>query len=157
MTNQSAKNTKPGTILVATDFDEPSAKAVEYAVELARKFGARLRVLHVTREMVFYSPAFGGYMPSREQYAAGANAMLESIISTADTEDLDVVAEHRFGSPDVEIVKRASSLETPLIVVGTHGRNAAATVLMGSVAAKVVQHAPCPVLTVHADERESVS
>ena len=148
---------RPGTILVATDFDKPSAKAVQYAVELAKKFGVGLHVLHVIREMLFYSPAFGGYMPSREQYAAGAAAMLDGLISEEDSEDLDVVTEYRFGVPDVEIVKRASSLQNPLIVIGTQGRNAAAKVVFGSVAEKVVQYAPCPVLTVHADQHEFVS
>jgi hypothetical protein len=40
--------------------------------------------------------------------------------------------------------------------MGTHGRQAMAHVLMGSVAEKVVRTAPCPVLTIRQPEREFI-
>jgi len=47
-----------------------------------------------------------------------------------------------------EIVARAAETKADLIVMGTHGRSGLAHALLGSVAERVVQHAPCPVLIV---------
>jgi nucleotide-binding universal stress UspA family protein len=52
------------------------------------------------------------------------------------------------GRPDSEIVARAAATHADLIVMGTHGRSGLAHALLGSVAERVVQHAPCPVLIV---------
>jgi len=52
------------------------------------------------------------------------------------------------GRPDSEIVARAAETKADLIVMGTHGRSGLAHALLGSVAERVVQHAPCPVLIV---------
>jgi nucleotide-binding universal stress UspA family protein len=52
------------------------------------------------------------------------------------------------GLPATEIVQRAREIGADLIVIGTHGRRGIAHVVLGSVAERVVQHAPCPVLTV---------
>jgi nucleotide-binding universal stress UspA family protein len=60
----------------------------------------------------------------------------------------------RVGSPFVEIVRTAQSERADLIVVGTHGRTGLAHVLMGSVAERVVQKAPCPVLTIRHPDRK---
>jgi nucleotide-binding universal stress UspA family protein len=145
------------SILVATDFTEPSLKAVRYAVELAKRFDTRLHVLHVIREMIFYSPTFGGYMPSRDQYAAAAAAALENAVDTDLAGNVPVTTEYRFGSPHTEILKCAKDIGSSLIVVGTHGRSELSHAVIGSVAENVVRHASGPVLTVHCDEHEFVS
>lgn len=144
-------------ILVATDFDEPSASAVRYAVELAKRFDASLHVLHVIREMVFYSPTFGGYMPSRDQYAAAATAALENAVDASLAGNVPVTTEYRFGSPHTEILNCAKDVGSSLIVVGTHARGELSHAVVGSVAENVVRHASCPVLTVHCEEHELVS
>ena len=51
-------------------------------------------------------------------------------------------------------MRRANPID--LIVTGTHGRGAVKHFLMGSVAERVVRTAPCPVLTVHAHERDFI-
>jgi nucleotide-binding universal stress UspA family protein len=55
-----------------------------------------------------------------------------------------------------DIVEYARSEAIDLIVMGTHGRGVLQHLLMGSVAERVVRWAPCPVLTVRADERDFV-
>jgi nucleotide-binding universal stress UspA family protein len=50
----------------------------------------------------------------------------------------------------------AKSNAIDLIVTGTHGRGVVQHFLMGSVAERVVRSAPCPVLTVHAHERDFI-
>ena len=53
-----------------------------------------------------------------------------------------------------DIIDYATEQQIDLIVMGTHGRGALRHLLMGSVAERVVRSAPCPVLTVHALERD---
>ena len=60
----------------------------------------------------------------------------------------------RAGSPAGEIVSIAKTLPADLIVISTHGRTGFKHVLVGSVAERVVQTAPCPVLVVREQERE---
>ena len=59
------------------------------------------------------------------------------------------------GPPAAAIVKAAADRAVDLIVLGTHGRQGVAHLMLGSVAEQVVRSAPCPVLTVrgHVPER----
>jgi uncharacterized protein (TIGR02284 family) len=52
----------------------------------------------------------------------------------------------------VEIVRYATAKGVDLIVIGTHGYHGIGSVLLGSVAEKVVHHAPCPVLAIRPTE-----
>lgn len=51
---------------------------------------------------------------------------------------------------DTAITAQARRLNADLIVLGTHGHSGLKRALLGSVAERVVRHAPCPVLTVRA-------
>jgi nucleotide-binding universal stress UspA family protein len=59
-----------------------------------------------------------------------------------------VTTEIRSGTPHETILDVAEEGRFQLIVMGTEGRGALSRFLMGSVAARVVRRAPCPVLTV---------
>ena len=52
------------------------------------------------------------------------------------------------GVPFEQIVRTAKSKRADLIVIGTHGRTGFSRLFLGSVAERVIQLAPCPVLTV---------
>jgi nucleotide-binding universal stress UspA family protein len=60
----------------------------------------------------------------------------------------------RVGAPFLEIINMAQSEGADLIVMGTHGRTGLSHVLMGSVAERVVNKAPCPVLTIRHPDRK---
>jgi nucleotide-binding universal stress UspA family protein len=62
--------------------------------------------------------------------------------------DLDVSWYILSGDPGKVILEQAAALRVDLIVMGSHGRKAAARWILGSVAEAVVRHAPCPVLVV---------
>jgi nucleotide-binding universal stress UspA family protein len=61
------------------------------------------------------------------------------------------------GIPSEDIVRIAKELSVDLIIMGTHGRTGVSHALLGSVAEKVVQQAPCPVLVVRQEEHEFVT
>jgi nucleotide-binding universal stress UspA family protein len=138
-------------ILIATDFGDASVAAVKYGVALAEAFGAVLHVLHVVEPL----PGIG--LPEVAMVASPTDAAetrrraeqeLAGVLTREERERFAARLEVRTGKAVVEIVGYARSEGVDLIVVGTHGRGAVLEVLLGSVAANVVRHAPCPVLTV---------
>ena len=149
-------------ILVATDFSQPSDAALGYGRELARSFGATLTVLHVVDNIMVH--AYGvdsGVLLTdpdmQRQFEVDARRQVEAGISDQDRVQLEASGVVLMSSiPAAAIVGYAHESGTDLIVMGTHGRGRVAHMLMGSVSERVVQTAPCPVLTVRHPEREFV-
>jgi nucleotide-binding universal stress UspA family protein len=147
-------------ILVPTDFGEAAEVALAYGRELARTFGAKLDVLHVT-ENVFSRIGIEGYVAPfpdmQKDIEEAARTQVARLLSDEDRATLGakgVVCTSN--SPALEIVSYAQEAKVDLIVMGTHGRGPMAHLLMGSVAERVVRTAPCPVLTVRHPEHEFV-
>jgi nucleotide-binding universal stress UspA family protein len=130
-------------ILLATDFSDDSAHALDHAKEFARRFGAQIIVLHAD-EMLAVVPGSN----LAEERRSVAQAELDRIVKHLSDRDLSAVAVLRPGVPADEIVKLADDRIVDLIVMGTHGRSGLSHLLMGSVAEHVVRRASCPVLTV---------
>lgn len=139
------------SILCPTDFSEFSRRALEHAVTLARLHGAELTIVHVYPFML----VMGGdapYFPSGLPLDASTRARLLSDLEAA--AEPARVAGVKFnlllleGDPAAEILRRARTAPTDLIVVGTHGRRGFDRLILGSVAGRVVQKAHCAVLTV---------
>jgi nucleotide-binding universal stress UspA family protein len=130
-------------ILVPIDFSACSDAALAYALRLAASFGSTLHLLHVAeatflRAMVT-DPA--------DKDTAVLNR-LDALLTDADRKRFSPVSavEHS-DLPADQIVRYAGLRNIDLIVMGTHGHTGLAHVLLGSVAEKVVRHAPCPVVT----------
>jgi universal stress protein A len=156
-------------ILVPTDFAPEAQRALRYAVEEAMQHQAKLTLLHVLQHRpatdVFYvhgAPEgrrgyedFGSDLPTTPPSAP--QTVLRDYHEEALTHLRDLIppgfsgsweAQVTAGDPADAIVREATQLGVDLIVMGTHGRTGLQHVLLGSVAEKVVRHAPCPVLTV---------
>lgn len=140
-------------ILYPTDFSDPSACALHYAVEMAKKFDAELVMLHVlldeSQMVSFYLPQLTVKNLSKDM-EDGAKAKMEEFIS--ETNALDGVEYSTAmvkGIADEEIIKYANENSVDMIVLGTHGRTGLEHVIFGSTAEKVVRSASCPVLTCH--------
>jgi nucleotide-binding universal stress UspA family protein len=144
-------------VLVATDFGEASDAALDYGRALARTFGARLHLLHVTENVYIKTvggEAFIAVFPELQQEVDDAARKELQDRVDADTPTTAVLIPS--DAPAASIVEYAKTHRIDLIVMGTHGRGAVAHLLMGSIAERVVRTAPCPVLTVRQPEREFV-
>jgi nucleotide-binding universal stress UspA family protein len=140
-------------ILVPHDFSETSAGAMKYATSLARLFGAKIDVLHVSEkartEMATEFP-----LGLEASSVAAFRERFLKIVTPREMTELHPELQLRPGSPDIEITRYAKEQEVDLIVMGTHGRGFVAHAVMGSVAEKVVRTASCPVLTVRTPQDE---
>lgn len=145
-------------ILVPVDFSEPSRKALRYARPFAEQFGARLTLLHVM-EPIIYPPELGyvSFAPqeAEDQRLVDLQAKLKQLAGELGA-TVPVQSVVRVGRAWKEIVDAARAQETDLIIVATHGYTGLQHALMGSVAEKVVRHAPCPALVVRTQERDFV-
>lgn len=139
-------------ILVPFDFSDPATRALRTGADLALQHRGRIVVLH----------ALATFSPMKE-FAIGAAA-----VWTPPTELLDrtqrqlalavprALRQRRpatecrvvLGDPFEAIMQAASKAD--LIVMGTRGRTSLQQLVIGSVAEKVVRHAPVPVLTIGA-------
>ena len=142
-------------ILFATDFSECSEFAFAYAYALAKKFNARLLIIHVINEPVdlrgFYVPHIS-FEKLEEEVEEGAQKMMEKFCRThiRDYDNYETFIEP--GIPYDEIIKKGVEMSADLIVLGTHGRTGLDHVLFGSTAEKVVRKAPVPVMTIRSTE-----
>jgi nucleotide-binding universal stress UspA family protein len=138
-------------ILVPTDFGDPSADALAMAMGFAQLSGATLDLVHVAVEATYALPPpidvasvpidMRKVMERVEEGLGAEQARVRAAGVACDSAML-------IGRPDAEIVTRATDTHADLIIMGTHGRSGLAHALLGSVAERVVQHSPCPVLIV---------
>lgn len=121
-------------ILFATDFSESARHALDWAAFLARQYEGEVHALHVLA-LAQDDPAKAEKLFPQEVPASLDDVVKERRMVRALKPELGIIHEAREGSFD-------------LVVLGTHGRSGFKHVFMGSVAERVVQLAPCPVLTV---------
>ncbi len=138
-------------ILFATDFSENSAHAFDYALTLAKKFNARLLIIHVINEPVdlrgFYVPHVS-FENLEKEIEEGAEKMMQKFCSAAIEDFSNYETAIVGGIPYEEILKKAGDEMVSLIVMGTQGRSGIDHLLFGSTAERVVRKAKCPVMTV---------
>jgi universal stress protein A len=142
-------------ILAPTDFSDHSKKALDYALGLAEKFGAKLSLLHVV-EIPPY-PVEGYAPPSLaatflEDLERQATEELARWLPEAAAQNVEVTRVVAVGSPYRKILETAEAEGVDLIVMATTGRTGISRLVMGSVAERIVRHARCPVLTIRVPE-----
>ena len=138
------------TILVPTDLSECSVAASIQARQLAAKFGAQVHVIYVLDDspaMVPEPMAYAG-LPDIASLRKSMTESLEKWTNEHFGDTSDTVRVMKTGTDFVEILRYAEDFKIDLIVIGSHGASGLEHALLGSVAARVVRRAPCPVLTV---------
>ncbi|MCX5745167.1 MAG: universal stress protein [Proteobacteria bacterium] len=141
-------------LLIATDFSPGAEPAFVVACRLAIQHDAELVLAHVWDPPNVVSIGEFSIAPEAlDELAQHERVGLSNQIATARTRGVKIVSS-RFvtGVPWSSIVDLATEDHAfDLVVVGTQGRSAVARFLLGSVAEKVIRHAPCSVLAVRGD------
>jgi len=148
MTTNPAGN-KLQTILAATDFSSTAKAGVDWAIELAVTHGARINLVHallVPSRATDFVPSPPDFTEALQEAASGK---LNEIADMVREKGVEVSSELKLGVPSQVVLETAVQQDADLIVIGTRGLSGFRHLLLGSTAERVVQHAHCPVLTVH--------
>jgi nucleotide-binding universal stress UspA family protein len=139
-------------ILVPHDFSSSASDALAVAAELAERHGGRVTVLHVLTPL-YSGPGY----PTRDEIAWTPPAEIAEDRRVR----LERLVQERLGARSRKVECRvvageavpailAAAKSADVIVMATLGRTGLTHLLIGSVAEKVVRHAPIPVLTIRA-------
>jgi nucleotide-binding universal stress UspA family protein len=138
-------------ILVPVDFSECSQEGLQYAIGFANQFGARVMLLHATYLGYIYSTEGTALYDVRGlQKAARENAerQMRKLVRAAKFGRVKYEIAFTEGSPVLDICAFAKEHNVDVMITSTHGLTGFQHVLIGSIAEKVVRHAPCSVLVV---------
>lgn len=150
----------PGTIVVGVDGSDPSVAALRWAAEEAVLREAKLLAVHAWSYVPPAPIAEPGMIPLPASDLVGqldaergaAQAELEATIDDAFPSGRPVEIEERLVEESAGEALVAAGADAELLVVGSSGRGALASALLGSVSRHVVSHAHCPVVVVKASE-----
>jgi nucleotide-binding universal stress UspA family protein len=142
-------------ILCPVDFSDSSREAMRRAADLVKATGGSLTLFHVVHvPLTAYSDG-GPMLPSSgpeltQELGAEAEKSLEEWKKRAEEMGVKKVATQVVAGVPWSVIVEALEADRgyDLVVMGTHGRTGLGRVLLGSVAERVVRHAPCAVLVV---------
>jgi len=150
-------------ILVAVDGSEHSEKALNYALELAEKFDAKITLIHVYSSVVpLYPSVVDTLSPPTlppitsatvaakiaEEARQMGNQILDKAERVVKERKIPVEKVLREGDPVREILAVSHERKFDLIVMGHRGLSKLKELLLGTVSEGVSHKAPCPVMIV---------
>ena len=131
------------SIIVGTDFSEGSYIALELAVDVANRMACGILLVWVKREKKLFSSDQLELMTNLAKDKL--EALCEKHRPALKHGNMEwTIQEGRVSSTIADVAKRELA---PLIVIGTNGASGFEKYVLGSTAARIVQDAPCPVLT----------
>ncbi len=136
-------------ILIPTDGSDYSMRAAEYGISIAKMLGAQILVVYVIDAVALdqISKVTEREDVERELKQNGER-YINYVLGLAEKEGVKADSLLAKGGPFEQIVHLAKGLNMGLIVMGTYGRRGAERILIGSVAERVIEYSPCPVLVV---------
>lgn len=134
-------------ILVPLDGSEHSKRALEEAVQIAKKVGGKITLIHVFSVSPFAVTPMQVYNYAKAMREHGNDILTEGQ-KKAEAEGVQAETLLVDGHTVEEILKSAGEGNFNLIVIGARGLSKIKELLMGSVSDAVTKHASCPVLVV---------
>jgi nucleotide-binding universal stress UspA family protein len=146
-------------ILHPTDFSPVAMDAFDHALDLARRHGARLRVVHAMVLHGYDPEVIRKGLPKLEEaerhIEADLKREMESMAERAVPTEVECDTAFRRGLAPAEVIlEEARDFEADLVVMGTHGHSPLRQFFLGGVAERVVRYAACPVMTLGRETHE---
>ena len=138
-------------ILVPIDFSASSREGLQYAIGFANEFGAKIILLYATYLGYIYSTEGTALydIPGLQKTALkAAKRQMQKLVRSLQFGGVKFGTAFTEGSPALDICSFAKHHDVDLIITSTHGLTGFEHVMIGSIAEKVVRHAPCSVLVV---------
>lgn len=142
-------------ILLTSDLSTNAGVARPYAIDLAKKYGGTLHLLHVFEDGGYYqekgakeSVPFGPLEWLERTQAERKKALFDRAAEIELQGGVKTIPELRIGHAVTEILAHAKEINADVIIMSTHGHSGITRFVFGSTAEKVVRMSPCPVMTV---------
>lgn len=147
-------------VLIALDYDPSSVKVAEKGYALAKTMGAKIVLMHVLYEPVYYSSLEYSPIVGFNDYVNMGTFQTDTIqgLKEAAQHFLDKTKHHladetiqtllKEGETADSILEAAKDLNADIIVLGTHSRKWLENILMGSVTENVLKHSTLPLFII---------
>lgn len=138
-------------ILTAIDFSESTRHVLDYSIDLAKKFDAKLRLLHVAEPPPeFLGEDFGPKVvrDERANRFRKEHKQLTEYVEEISKKGIGIKMSLIQGSTVETILKQAQKDDAGFIVLGSKGRGAIAKAILGSVCEGIIKDANCPVVVI---------
>lgn len=137
-------------VLVAHDGSPQAGKALDEAAKIAAKFGGRLDIVTVVPDLCLSSEELSSEDCDMvaASLAAEARGQMRKVSESLAARGVKAEIITKTGRPAEKIAEAAAETKADLVVVGSTGRHGAAKMLLGSVSARVAEHAGANVLIV---------
>jgi len=147
-------------ILVPIDGSDSANRALNVALDIAKKFNSKVTIMNVIKETIFpkirtrdilYASPPKGYLEYSNKIREVRKILLHEAL-----EDARAYVEHKLeidfilleGNPAEMILAEADAIKADLIVIGSRGLGGVRRLLLGSVSQAVVKGARVPVTVV---------
>jgi nucleotide-binding universal stress UspA family protein len=137
-------------ILMPTDFSHNSVQAYEIALDFAKKYSAKLHLLHVIEPLI-YNQENSEYLNKinfDRDRLFNAEEDLERFINNYSNSDVNIYRIVLAGKPYEEILRYAKNENIDLIVIAAHGKTNLHHVVAGNVAKKILKYSKLPVVCI---------
>lgn len=133
-------------ILVGMDGTDLSIAAVEHAYAVAAALGAPLVAIHTWSEESTFTYGEASRFTDWTAYIDRMKAHMTDRLGRFAERYPDVEVSQRIehGRPDIHLIDESPTAQ--LVVVGSHGRSAAAAAVLGSTSQGLIHHSSCPVM-----------
>ena len=153
-------------VIIALDYDPTAQKVAEEGFSMAKAMNAKVTLLHVITDPVFY--ATSGFSPIMgfSGYVDVSPTILDSIdgLKDASLQYLDKIRQH-LGDKTIQtmvkegdfadsILNTAKEMNTDVIVLGSHSRKWLENILVGSVTEKILSQTNIPLFIVPTKQRK---
>lgn len=140
-------------ILVPTDGSPASDAAIEHAIDLAKRYDARLHALYVVDGGAYSTLEAGADIIVEALESEGEQAT-KRVAEAAENAGIECTTTVATGTAYRSIRDYVDEHAIDMIVMGTHGRKGLDRYLLGSVTERVVRTSDVPVLTVRQPSEE---
>jgi nucleotide-binding universal stress UspA family protein len=147
-------------VVVGVDYSDEAKAALRFALEEAKLRQAKLRVVHAWQYGYIGASGLEGSLAGLggdiKELRAAAETGLDTTLRESIPETNTVEIERRVVEGRAAATLIGESREADLLVVGSRGHGGFAGLLLGSVSQQCAQHAACPVVIVHDNDKEQV-
>jgi nucleotide-binding universal stress UspA family protein len=142
-TLQAAKPIEIRNILLATDFDPITESALYYSLAIARRYNAKIYLVHVVRPDLF-----GDTRSTLDDAWRDAQRHMTDLLIAGYLQGVEHQVMVEQGEVWPVLSRKIAELKIDFLVIGTHGRSRIGKLLLGSVAEEIFRQAECPVMMV---------